>query len=182
MWVVFISPIIKKNPIHFNIPKTKPFTFSFILEAVNPDALGVFSVRKPLESLCRYFCITLLLPLLYLVCFYKEEIDSSLIPGSNGAFTIPTQLIQHQKNKKKFGLCNSNIQPTSELGETRWCNSTCLLRKGRPRAGPGTWNLSENSADPCTRTSPLWWGFKNAENTTVAHLCVSVFNIVRYTF
>lgn len=115
----FYFPYNKKNPIHFNIPKTKPFTFSFILEAVNPDALGVFSVRKPLESLCRYFCITLLLPLLYLVCFYKEEIDSSLIPGGNGAFTIPTQLIQHQKNKKKFGLCNSNIQPTSELGETR---------------------------------------------------------------
>lgn len=37
--------------------------------AANPDGLSVFSVRKPLDSLCQYFCKTLLFMLLYFVCF-----------------------------------------------------------------------------------------------------------------
>lgn len=113
----------------------------------------------------------------------------------------PRKENQHQK-KKKFWICNFtrgnikvwevlrvpfDIQQTSELGKTKWLNSSCKCCKRSPRS---------TTADPCTRVFHLtrrsvhWWSVPNpmaSFRTTQANKLItqlwpaSISNTVRYT-
>lgn len=93
----------------------------------------------------------------FVLFFYKEKIDSSLIPGSTGDVTIPAQMKQPQK---KVWICNS------DTGIIKILEGLCgpfNPAKVEPRQDTGTCRKIVLTRAKMyhfyTRKSSRWWSF-----------------------